>query len=258
MRLLQLHLHPPSHILYWVEIRLGSQLAPDSPDRNCLGIVLAGGSPSVRLIDQLESANLMVVDSTVPGFRITEKSVMDMAADLAEKIRDLDPSNTVVYIQLVDNSCFECKTPEGDRILPRRQTDGRYHAVGELVVIGKDSLRELFLALQPIFKVVKAFKDTVLTPLPRYLWNRCCSDPTHITNSERVGFASDMGHSLRELTVNLRNMVFMRKLKGVSVFNTVEALGIVPGNGGECLELDRLLALWGADQSTQPRQNIES
>jgi hypothetical protein len=90
-----------------------SQLAPDSPDGNCLGIVLAGSSHSVRLIDQLESANLRVVDSTVPGFRITEKSVMEMAADLAEKIQDLDPSNTVVSIQLLDNSCFECKTPEG-------------------------------------------------------------------------------------------------------------------------------------------------
>ncbi len=89
--------------------------------------------------------------------------------------------------------------------------------MGELAVIGKDTLREHFLALQPIFKVVRAFKVIVLTPLPRYLWNRCCGDPSHITNSERVGFASDMGNSLRELTVNLQNMVFMRKLKGVSV-----------------------------------------
>jgi hypothetical protein len=172
---------------------------------------------------------------------------MEMASDLADKIRDLDPSNTVVSIQLLDNSCFVSKTPDGDRILPRRQSDGKYHVVGELAVIDKDTLREHFLALQPIFKVVRAFKVIVLTPLPRYLWNRCCGDPSHITNSERVGFVSDMGNSLRELTVNLRNMVFMRKLKGVSVFNTIEALGIVPGNSGECLELDRILALWGAD-----------
>lgn len=119
--------------------------------------------------------------------------------------------------------------------------------MGELVVTGKDSLRDLFLALQPIFKIVKGFKVIILTPLSRYLWNRCCSDPTHITNSERDGNASDMGRCLHELTVNLRNMVFTRKLKGVSIFNTVEALGIVPGNGKECLELDRVLALWGAD-----------
>jgi hypothetical protein len=38
-----------------------------------------------------------------------------------------------------------------------------------------------------------------------------------------------MGRGLRELTVNLRNMIFLRKLKGVSILNTVESLGIVPG-----------------------------
>jgi hypothetical protein len=49
----------------------------------------------------------------------------------------------------------------------------------------------------------------------------------------------------------------MRKLKGVSVFNTIEALGIVPGNSEECLELDRILALWGQTQYTLPRLPIE-
>jgi hypothetical protein len=39
-----------------------------------------------------------------------------------------------------------------------------------------------------------------------------------------------MGRALRELTVSLRSMIFMRKLKGVSVFNPIEALGIIPGS----------------------------
>ncbi len=56
----------------------------------------------------------------------------------------------------------------------------------------------------------------VLTPLPIYLCNRGCNDPTHITNSERESFAGDMGRGLRELTVNIRNMIFTRKLKDVN------------------------------------------
>ncbi len=35
-----------------------------------------------------------------------------------------------------------------------------------------------------------------------------------------------MVQRLHELTVNLRKMIFMRKMKGVGVLNTVEALGI--------------------------------
>ncbi len=223
------------------------QTATDNPDEGRFGVVLARSSHAVRLIDPLESANLRVVDSTVSGFCITEQSVADITADLAGKVADLDPSKNIVLVQLLDNSCFECRTPEGDRILPKRGRDGKY-VEGRLRMIGKDTLREHFLTLQPQFKVVKNFKVIVLlTPMPRYLWNRCCTDRAHITNSESENFATDMGNSIRELNVNLRNMVFMRKLKGVSVLNTVEALGISPGGNSDRLDLDRILALWGAN-----------
>jgi hypothetical protein len=79
------------------------QTATDNPDEGRLGIVLAGSSHTVRLIDPLESANLRVVlESTVPGFRITEQSVADISTDLAEKVSDLDPSKNVVLVQLLE------------------------------------------------------------------------------------------------------------------------------------------------------------
>jgi hypothetical protein len=56
-----------------------------------------------------------------------------------------------------------------------------------------------------------------------------------------------MGRGLRELTVNLRNMIFMQRIKGASVLNAGEALGIVPGNGGGAMKIDQILALWGKD-----------
>jgi hypothetical protein len=62
-----------------------SQLGTDNTDECRFGIVLAGSSHSVRLIDPLESTNLRVVDSTIPGFRVTEQSVAEMATDLARR-----------------------------------------------------------------------------------------------------------------------------------------------------------------------------
>jgi hypothetical protein len=53
------------------------------------------------------------------------------------------------------------------------------------------------------------------------------------------------GRRLQKLPVNLRNMIFMRKITGVSVLNTVEVPGVVPGDGGGAMEIDRVLALWG-------------
>jgi hypothetical protein len=201
----------------------------------------------VRLIDHLESANLRVVDSTVPGFRITETAVAELSAELADKISDLDPKKNIILVQLLDNSCYECKTQDGDRVLPKRGKDGKFHVPGELRVIGKDTLREHFLSLQPLFKTVKNFKVIVLTPLPRYLWHRCCGNPAHLTNSEEENFAREMGSRIRDLQIQLRNMIFMRKLKGVTVLNSVEALGIAQCQDNEEADLDRILALWGPD-----------
>jgi hypothetical protein len=76
------------------------------------------------------------------------------------------------------------------------------------------------MKLQPVFKAVKSFRGIILSPLPRYLWHRCCGDPAHVTNSEQPEFTSEIARGLKELTVNLRNMIFMRKLRGLSVMNT--------------------------------------
>ncbi len=129
----------PSPITDW-----SGQSATDPQTESGLCILLAGSSHSSRLIDPLESAHLTVVDSTVPGFSITESSVSTMASDMEEKLRELDPANTVVLVQLLDNSVYQCKHSNGDRTLPKRGRDGNYHAEGELSVVNRDTLRELF------------------------------------------------------------------------------------------------------------------
>jgi hypothetical protein len=125
-------------------------------------------------------------------------------------------------------------------VLPKRGSDRKFHTVGELKVVGKDSLWELFMKMVPIFKAVKGFRGIMLSPMSRYLWHRCCDDPAHITNSELPSSASDMGRGLKDLTINLRNMVFMRKLRGFTVMNMVEPLGIVPDAEGHAMDIERL------------------
>ncbi len=91
---------------------MDQSVTTDNQHENLQCIVLAGSSHSSRLIDPLESANFTVVDSTMAGFRITENSVAEMTADIEEKIAELDPSNTVVLIQLLDNSILSVYPPE--------------------------------------------------------------------------------------------------------------------------------------------------
>jgi hypothetical protein len=58
----------------------------------------------LMLIDHLESARLMVVQSTILGFPITESPVANMAADVEEKMNNLDPSKSIIVVKLLDNS----------------------------------------------------------------------------------------------------------------------------------------------------------
>jgi hypothetical protein len=42
----------------------------------------------------------------------------------------------------------------------------------------------------------------------------CCYDASQIVNSENPTYEADTGKALKDLTMNLRNMIFMQKLKG--------------------------------------------
>jgi hypothetical protein len=129
------------------------QNATDTHAENEVSVILAGSSHSTRLINHLESARLMVVDSTIPGFQITDSSVANKAPDIEEKVNDLDLFKLIIIIQLLENRVFQCKTVNGDHILPKKGADRKYQAEGELVVVNKDTLHELFATLQPVFKV---------------------------------------------------------------------------------------------------------
>jgi hypothetical protein len=56
---------------------------------------------------------------------------------------------------------------------------------------------------------------------------------------------ASMGAQLRDLYTFIWTMIFMRKLKGVSLFNPIKELGIIPeGAEGEG-DKDSILDLWG-------------
>jgi hypothetical protein len=68
-------------------------------------------------------------------------------------------------------------------------------------------------------------------------------------NSEELGYAARMDRSLHELNKSLKNMIFMCKLKDITLLNSLEALGII-ATADSCISDDdkgQVIALWGAD-----------
>jgi hypothetical protein len=67
--------------------------------------------------------------------------------------------------------------------------------------------------------VILGYKVILITPLARDLWYGHV-DPQHVVNSENPTYAADMGRSLLDLTTNICNMIFMRKIKSMSFLNS--------------------------------------
>ncbi len=95
-------------------------------------MVFAGGSQSSRVIDHFQSEKVKVLDATVPGFRLNDRFTQAMEGDLADILKDLPDENTVVIFQLFNNSVFKGSRQQGEKLVPQKGADKRYHVEGAL------------------------------------------------------------------------------------------------------------------------------
>ena len=75
--------------------------------------------------------------------------------------------------------------------------------------------KQLFETALPINRSCSGSNVILLGPLPRFLLNKCCEDPTHITNFDEKEYLSKMGNDIRDLGKQLRNMGHIRRLKQI-------------------------------------------
>jgi hypothetical protein len=84
----------------------------------------------------------------------------------------------------------------------------------------------------------------LLTPLSLYLWMRCCESTDHITNLKKPSSANDIGKALMEMSISLRNMIIMGKLRDITILYLSDALGIIPGRGSDPVGENWIIDLW--------------
>jgi hypothetical protein len=73
-----------------------------------------------------------------------------MAAEIADICSELPSENTVVIYQLFDNSIYYGAREEGEKLLPKKGLDRRYHVEGQLHIVNRNDFRELFLLASDI------------------------------------------------------------------------------------------------------------
>ena len=170
---------------------------PDlSPTNNKLRkgqcFLLVGASNAGRTADALEQLGVNVLRAVIPGWRGLKMKVQPMVDLVRSKLKEAGP-NCIVVHQLLDNSFYLAKTEEGGLIPAVRETiGGKYHVQGELVFAPKELQYSVFTTVKPIFDEASSHHQILISPLPRYLRDRCCSDLDHVANEEVVpsGIAS--------------------------------------------------------------------
>jgi len=208
-----------------------------------LNVAFAGGSHSSRMLDQISDPNLKLLDCTVPGFRLTERSVAEMAKDIKGIASELNAKGTVIVMQLFDNSIYYGSREEGEMLLPKKGTDRAYHVEGALKIVKKSVFRDLFNLALLVIKEAGDITIFLTVPLPRYLLEKCCSDPSHISNKYEADYESNMRAALADIADWMKSMCEMRRLKNVIIYNPMEPLGLLDDEADE----EQILQLWGAD-----------
>jgi hypothetical protein len=197
-----------------------------------------GGSNSGRLGDVLESMGRRVEKACIKGWRPTKKGVADMLAILEKKV---DSEAVVIFLGL-DNGLYYAEDEDGERTLPKRDKEGRYHVEGQVQVAGCKHAKQLVGNCQPIWDLLGTCKKVIGGPLVRYFGSSCCESADHCTNLGTPGYRRGMLGDLADIKDAIRDECTVLGLKNFKVVSTCDLLGIHAS-----VEEDEAIRLLGED-----------
>jgi hypothetical protein len=160
-------------------------------------LVLVGLSHATRLASAYDDMELEVVDLSMPGWRASPANVATMSAELSKVLAEDFEGETIIIYQLFDNLCYRVCDANGNRSLPVRGEDGKYHLPGKMVIADRDEFRAIFMDILPLLRAGADSVKILMTPLMRYVKKKCCDDPGHITN--KGSFGEEIGEGLNEI-----------------------------------------------------------
>jgi hypothetical protein len=187
-------------------------------------VVVVGASHGARIAMAMEDIGATVIDLSCPGWRITPENVNSMGQQLATVLAEKFDGETLILYQLLDNSFYLACDAAGNRSLPVKSSDGKYHVPGRLVTADREEIRRLFTEALPLLRGGGDASKFLLTPLVRYLGNACCGDITHVINASDNLFASGLADKLGEVKEWMGGLAFTRRLRNYAVICPNELL----------------------------------
>ena len=218
------------------------RLLPTLEDSRRHTIIVGGGSHAGRIAEALNSTYPEVVDLSVRGWRLSSSTASDLADDIAGILEDVAVEDCTIILQIYDNAIY--KAVNGETWSDPVKQGGKYHVPGKLDIVGEAEVKSLFEAAMPILRTTRGANVILVGPLPRFAVDKCCTDTSHITNFGDSDYLAQMAEKLKNLAKNIKNLTFMRRLKGVRIVNPITMMGLAsnpPKTGAELKEM------WGPD-----------
>ncbi len=138
------------------------------------------------------------------------------------------PAGSVIVLQVFDNIAYYAVTSE-DTIIPcRKDVSGRYHVDGDLL------LSPYIRNCLPIIHQLEDLPKIVLSPLPRYLTQGCCTDQEHASNRVEEGFRWRIISGAERLRKAIRDQLLESGIRNFKVYNPLwlpEASGCLGAAG---------------------------
>jgi hypothetical protein len=215
---------------------------------NPTALVLIGASHLRNLSKLLDTTGWQIFDLTTPGWKISDLSVKQKTAEVIALGKTIDLEKSTVILQLYDNSVFLVGGAGGTKSLPTRDSAGRYHISGELVIADKAGIKDLTSKLVPLIRALSGARKVFLAPLSRYWLDPCCKDEDHLTNYKKAGYLQSLGSATNVLKEYIRDSLYTRHTSNFRVLCPNKILGIGQRRGEMSIEDAReLAALWGSD-----------
>jgi hypothetical protein len=153
-------------------------------------IVLVGASHMVR---RAKSLGQGVITLAYPGFRPNVSAI----AQLVEKLDSLKLSkNDTVVLDLLSNVAFMGADDGGLPTEAIWAEDGRYHVIGSLTTAPPSVIKKNLALCTPMGEVLGNAGTVLVSPVPRYMYNRCCGNVTHVENLTDPDYDEELGMGL--------------------------------------------------------------
>ena len=190
----------------------------------CRFLVIGDGNASL-LAAELHKQGAETAMVTSPGFRATTSAVKQVADRTRELLQKLAPD--YILMMGLDSSVF-IGVDDGLISFPIREDNGKFHIKGDLRVMGKEALFEIFKQIQPLLSIGDGRTVFLVTPYNRWVLGKCCDDPLHITNFNDGNYLERMEEQLKELATTFKTFAFKRGHKNVKVLDPAAVARGIP------------------------------